>query len=276
MKVFISWSGERSKETAEELCKWIRQVIHSAETWISVEIEKGVRWNEKINKELEDTKIGIICLNKENLSSEWILFEAGALSKTSDAHVCTFLLDINPTDIKLPLGQFQHTQFSKEDVRILIRTINNKIVAQKEKTLSEKDIDEIFELFWPKLEEKLNEIKNKDTKTLEPARTDRELLEEILQTVRGQKHVKWDFIGKDNNSLINNDLWGELYTNEDNIFNNILNNNILKKQMSEILASSNDNTYTNSRLRKKILEIAQKEIEKRNKNEGKDEIDDIF
>ena len=186
MKVFISWSGKRSKETAEVLCAWIRQVVQSAETWISLDIEKGTRWNEKINKELEDTRVGIICLNKENLTSEWILFEAGALSKTSDAHVCTFLLDINPTDIKPPLGQFQHTLFSKDDIRKLIHTINNKIIAQNEKTISEKDIDEIFEIFWPRLEERLNEIKNQETKTIEPARTDRELLEEILQTVRSQ------------------------------------------------------------------------------------------
>ena len=190
MKVFISWSGKRSKETADMLCTWIRQVVQSAETWISSDIEKGTRWNEKVNKELEDTKVGIICLNRENLTSEWILFEAGALSKTSDAHVCTFLLDINPTDIKPPLGQFQHTLFSKEDIRKLIHTINNKIISQKEKTISEKDIDEIFENNWHRLEEKLNEIKNQDTKTLEPTRTDRELLEEILQTVRGQNSLK--------------------------------------------------------------------------------------
>jgi len=186
MKVFISWSGERSRETADVLCTWIRQVIQSAETWISLDIEKGVRWNDKVNKELEETKVGIICLNKENLSSEWILFEAGALSKTSDAHVCTFLLNINPTDIKPPLGQFQHTLFSKEDIRRLMHTINNKIIAQKEKTLSEKDLDEIFDERWYKLEEKLNEIKSQDQIIKEPTRTDRELLEEILQTVRGQ------------------------------------------------------------------------------------------
>jgi hypothetical protein len=194
MKVFISWSGKRSKETADILCSWIRQVIQSAETWISSEIEKGTRWNEKVNKELEDTKVGIICLNRENLTSEWILFEAGALSKTSDAHVCTFLLDINPTDIKPPLGQFQHTLFSKEDIKKLMHTINNKIIAQKEKTLSEKDLDEIFEERWYKLEEKLNEIKNQNIKTLEPARTDRELLEEILQTVRSQYNAISDVL----------------------------------------------------------------------------------
>lgn len=185
MKVFISWSGKRSKETAEVLSSWIRQVIQAAETWISLDINKGARWNEQINKELEETKVGIICLNKENLTSDWILFEAGALSKTSDAHVCTFLLDVSPADIKPPLGQFQHTHFSKEDIKKLVNTINKKIVAENEKTIPEKVLDEVFEIFWPKLEEKLNGIKNSGPDVVKQTRTDREILEEILQTVRG-------------------------------------------------------------------------------------------
>jgi hypothetical protein len=41
--------------------------------------------------------------------------------------VCTFLLDINPAEIKPPLGQFQHTLFKKEDIKKLMYSINNKI-----------------------------------------------------------------------------------------------------------------------------------------------------
>lgn len=184
MKVFISWSGERSKETAEALSSWIRQVIQAAETWVSFDIEKGARWNDKINKELEETKVGIICLNKDNLTSEWILFEAGALSKTSDAHVCTFLLDISPADIRPPLGQFQHTLFAKEDVKKLIHTINGKLSTVNEKPLPEKDLDEVFEVFWPRLDVKLNVIKDSVTATTNQIRSDREILEEILDIVR--------------------------------------------------------------------------------------------
>jgi len=190
MKVFISWSGTKSKETAEVLSSWIRQVIQAAETWISLDIDKGARWNESINKELEQTKVGIICLNKENLTSEWILFEAGALSKTSDAYVCTFLLNVNPADIKPPLGQFQHTTFAKQDVLKLMRTINNKIKDCSEKTIPEKDLDEVFEVFWPKLEEKLNTIKNSNESKTEQPRLDRDILEEILQVVRGNNVLK--------------------------------------------------------------------------------------
>ncbi|MBV4360259.1 toll/interleukin-1 receptor domain-containing protein [Pinibacter aurantiacus] len=184
MKVFISWSGQRSKETAEVLSSWIRQVIQSAETWISTDIEKGTRWNDKVNKELEQTKVGIICLNKENLSSEWLLFEAGALSKTTDAFVCTFLLDVTSADIKPPLGQFQHTSFLKDDVKKLMHSINSKILISGEKNLPEKDLDEVFEIFWPRLESKLEIIQKKLPSNSKSQRTDRDILEEILQAVR--------------------------------------------------------------------------------------------
>lgn len=189
MKVFISWSGIRSKNTAEILSSWIRQVIQAAETWISVDIEKGSRWNQEISKELEQTKIGIICLNKDNLNSEWILFEAGALSKTDDAQVCTFLLDIKPTDVKPPLGQFQHTTFSKDDINKLLHTVNSKIIANKERTLSEKDLNELFDMLWPKLESSLNEIKKFQVSGVSNQRTDREILEEILLIVRSKSKI---------------------------------------------------------------------------------------
>lgn len=184
MKIFISWSGLRSRETAELLSSWIRKVIQAAETWMSNYIEKGTKWNEILNKELEETRFGILCLNRDNLDAEWLLFEAGALSKSRDAHVCTFLLDVKPTDVKPPLGQFQHTAFSKEDMKKLIYTINSKVLTLNEKGLSEGDLSEVFEIFWPKLEERLLEIQALSAVVQQHARTEREILEEILQTVR--------------------------------------------------------------------------------------------
>src|SRR5688572_19220319 len=109
MEVFLSWSGERSKAVAETLSVWLGQVIQAVDPWISSDIEKGARWNPEIAARLEQSRVGIICLTKENLDAKWILFESGALSKTKDAYVCTLLLDIDPSDVEQPLGQFQHT-----------------------------------------------------------------------------------------------------------------------------------------------------------------------
>ncbi len=48
MKVFLGWSGSRSKETAEALGDWLGQVIQAVDPWISSDILKGARWGEEI------------------------------------------------------------------------------------------------------------------------------------------------------------------------------------------------------------------------------------
>ena len=82
MKVFISWSGERSKQVAEVLNDWIQCVIQAVDPWMSSkDIDRGALWFSEITDQLANTSIGIICLTKENKTKPWILFEAGALAK---------------------------------------------------------------------------------------------------------------------------------------------------------------------------------------------------
>ncbi len=182
MKVYICWSGDRSKEIATELRKWLPNVIQTIQPWMSdVDIKKGARWQEDISNQLKDTKLGIICLTPENLNEPWILFEAGALSKTIEkTFVCTYLFEIEPSDIKPPLSQFQATQAQKEDTKKLIYTLNN---ALEDKALPEKQVDKTFELWWPELEDSLKKIPIKTDETV-TKRSDREILEEILSIVR--------------------------------------------------------------------------------------------
>jgi hypothetical protein len=84
--VFISWSGKRSKSAAQSLYDWLPLVLQSVRPWMSEEdIQKGSRGLDEIGRALEGIKIGVICLAPENLTAPWILYEAGALSKTLDA-----------------------------------------------------------------------------------------------------------------------------------------------------------------------------------------------
>tara|TARA_R110002126_G_scaffold291411_1_gene452205 strand:+ start:2097 stop:2897 length:801 start_codon:yes stop_codon:yes gene_type:complete len=191
MKIFLSWSGHKSKLIAESLKEWLEQVIQSTEPWISTSIEKGKKWSKEISDRLEDSKVGIICLTRENLNAPWILFEAGAISKSSDSYVCTFLTDISsPTEITGPLSSFQHTRFQKEEILKLIKTINTNIKESKGgKSLNEKSLEDVFEIFYPKLESRIKEILeiSPEQEVENHIRSDRELLEELVESQRNLK-----------------------------------------------------------------------------------------
>jgi hypothetical protein len=123
MKVFISWSKSLSKECAEILSDWIKCTLQASEPWISSkDIDKGSLWFNEINDQLKDTKVGIVCLTKENKDNPWILFESGALAKgLSVNRVCTFLIDLSPADLANPLAQFNHTIPDQDGMKSLLR-----------------------------------------------------------------------------------------------------------------------------------------------------------
>jgi ElaB/YqjD/DUF883 family membrane-anchored ribosome-binding protein len=161
MKVFISWSGEKSNEIAEAMKKWIKLVIQTVEPFVSSQdVPAGARWSSDIAKELQDTNFGILCVTKDNYQEPWLLFEAGALSKTIDkSYVVPLLFDLETSDLTdSPLLQFQASSFGKEDIRKLIFTLNE---ASDNTTLDVHDLDEMLDVWYPKLEETLKVISSK-------------------------------------------------------------------------------------------------------------------
>ena len=67
MKLFISWSGDRSRIVAEALRSWIPDIIQAVKPWVSgVDIRAGTRWSREVEQQLLDTRFGILCLTKEN------------------------------------------------------------------------------------------------------------------------------------------------------------------------------------------------------------------
>lgn len=72
MKVFISWSGTRSKAMANALKEWIPLIVQHAKPFVSdKDISAGDRWAQAIAGELESSDFGILCITPENISSEW-------------------------------------------------------------------------------------------------------------------------------------------------------------------------------------------------------------
>jgi DNA-binding CsgD family transcriptional regulator len=187
VEIFISWSGLKSHAVAEALRKWLPKVVNAFNPWISSEdIDKGARWSAELSAKLAAVKAGIICLTPSNLASPWVLFEAGAISKTlSNTFVCTLLVGLEPSDVSGPLAQFQATRTTKNDI---LRLVKNLSQALGEAALPETHIDEMFEVLWPKLEADLGKLPDEGTEHRRQ-RKDREILEEILDLLRNQSRA---------------------------------------------------------------------------------------
>ena len=184
MQVFISWSGDRSRAVAELLDEWIQCVLQAIRPWMSSkDIDRGSLWFSEITDQLKDTKIGIVCLTKDNLNKPWILFEAGALAKgLSSARVCTFLIDLDPTDVGNPLAQFNHTMPNKEELYELVRTLNSSL---GEEALREKVLEQVFETYWPQFESGFAKaLEENPAGEHLPPRSEESILSEILRTTR--------------------------------------------------------------------------------------------
>lgn len=184
MKVFVSWSGQRSRVVAEIISDWLKCVIQASQPWISTrDIDRGAIWFSEINDKLKDVSVGIICLTQENKNKPWILFETGALAKgLTTNRVCTFLIDLKPEDLQDPLAQFNHTTPDNNSVWELVRTVNSCLV---EKALDERILKQVFDTYWPQFHKSFEDALLKHPPIeIVPPRSEQDMLTEILNNTR--------------------------------------------------------------------------------------------
>lgn len=186
MKVFISWSGERSRAVADVLRRWLPSVLQAVRPYFSPDdVAKGSRWSSEIAKELEASRIGLLVITPENQEAPWLLFEAGALAKNLErSKVCPLLFGgMEPTDVKGPLVQFQAAQFSKEELKRVIKMMSTELA---DAALPPDVLDGVFEMWWPNLESQVGEaLEHEAGDEAEARRSERDLLEEVLALTRG-------------------------------------------------------------------------------------------
>ena len=191
MKIFISWSGEVSRQIAVQLSQWFPVVLHYAEPFISDDLEKGLRWSSEIASALENTSFGIVCLTPDNIHAPWIHFESGAIAKIVDeSRLSPLLLGLKKSDVNFPLAQFQLTDFTKDDFHKLIKSINSFSDANR---IDDFILDKLFSKFWDDISNPINAIlsdpRHKGAYTQKQAvdpKKNSEVLEEILSLVREQ------------------------------------------------------------------------------------------
>lgn len=181
MKLFISWSGERSRVLAVALHAWIPMAIPSVESWLSeADVYAGERWAASIGEQLDATNFGIVCVTPENINAPWMLFKAGALAKSiNTAKVVPLLYGLDFADISGPLAQFQAKKFDQAGVFEVVNSIQATSGGQP----NDARLAALLPLLWPQLEVVLAgmpPIAQKDKQS----RPQREVLEELVGAVR--------------------------------------------------------------------------------------------
>ena len=181
MKLFISWSGERSKQLAIALKGWIPLILQYVEPWVSdSDIQAGERWSHQIAEALEASKFGIICTTRENLNLPWLLFEAGALAKSmEDGKVVPLLLDLDLMEVSGPLAQFQGKKADEAGICDILVSLNKSALTP----MVDDKLNQLFQMAWPSLKSQIESISS-STGPIKRKRPESEILEELVSSVR--------------------------------------------------------------------------------------------
>lgn len=183
MRIFTSWSGERSKAAALALKSLLQDLFEEGvQVFVSDHIRPGEAWAQRLGTELEQSEFGILCLTQENFQAPWLLFEAGAIAKKfATSRVVPYLIDeLPPESDRSPLAQFQHVRADREGTYRLVESINS--IRETPKPVDR--LERSFAKWWPDLEQTLKDLQGSN-RANHVMRTERELLEAILQRVDG-------------------------------------------------------------------------------------------
>lgn len=186
MKVFISWSGEKSQGYAAVVKRWLNFMFSDVNAWMSsVDIASGQDWNEQLTTELGKSSFGIICITPENQDSPWINFEAGAISnhvQASDTRVAPLLFGFSKAgDFSGPLKKYQASLADRKGLRKLAQDINAILPTARSSEL----LDDLMNKLWDDIEAGFKKVELSYGDMKAPRRTQDEILEEVLNVVRG-------------------------------------------------------------------------------------------
>ena len=184
MKVFISWSGDRSRHVAQALRDWLPKVLQGTKPWMSdKDIDAGRRWSAQLSAELENSKVGILCVTPENQQNAWLMFEAGALAKSvSETRLVPYLYKLQKSDLLKPAADFQAVLADREGTRKLVDTLNDAL--DEGMRLATSVLDEVFATWWEKLEEELRSVSPGPVSPPSRKRSSEDILSEVLQNTR--------------------------------------------------------------------------------------------
>ncbi|MFJ8434341.1 TIR domain-containing protein [Kitasatospora sp. NPDC094019] len=190
MKLFLSWSGQRARMTAEALRSWLPDVLQHVDPWLSSQdIAVGGRATQEIATKLSEANFGIICTTPENQGSPWLNYEAGAVSNQVGGSVVPFLIGMRVAELTSPLSQFQAVLGDNEDEVLKFLADLNSTAGSP--AIPRDRLDRAFRRSWPEFESRMRDIH-----TLHPQsgssdaveRSEADMTEETLLIVRSLDH----------------------------------------------------------------------------------------
>ena len=80
MKIFISWSKNKSRQLAEATKNFLERTLgNSVEFFFSPEMYKGTSVDHEIHENLLESSKCLVCVTSENFKNPWLLYEAGVV-----------------------------------------------------------------------------------------------------------------------------------------------------------------------------------------------------
>ena len=248
MRLFISWSGDKSQKIAELLKGLFHKVVQSLEPWVSSEdIETGSVWFSQICNEIREDCNSVIVVTKENKENPWIMFEAGALCRGDDTNrVNVVLVDLEPSEIRAPLSAFNVVRADEDGLRRLIHNLNRRLLQEDPNIpgkITDQDVDEGFNCWYRDFKKKFDEVMAEYPETEHKVKTESEIMqEETLLAVRGIEQVLLDARQQIQWNNLNTIL--DYYDSQDKSLNMIA--DVLRKHLlMNILIMSNNKKINN-------------------------------
>ena len=138
MMLFIGWSGEPSRDIAQQFRDWIEKVHPGIFPFVSFEdIRPGMDWRKTLSQSLMKANFGVTCMTQANLNAPWLLYETGLLSMATSVNnpdgeprIAPVLFGVVHTD-KLPDAIRPYQSVNYDDGRAmwnLIRSMNELCV----------------------------------------------------------------------------------------------------------------------------------------------------
>ena len=201
--IFISWSGEYSKNIGNALNDLLKNCLPNTKTFFSPNIEAGKKWFAEIEHNLNDADAGLLIVTPDNLNQPWLLYEAGAIAGSlGEKKAIPLLIGFASTDITGPLSALQAKHLDKNNLKSIIKQLN-----QDFKCVEQSVCDNYFDKFYDDFEKEMNTIiQPEDSPQITRSPDDK--IDEILKLTRN--------INNNSNKKVSSD--DNFVTDETNLF----------------------------------------------------------